>query len=116
MKPHRLTILLLVGLLNISQNKIQKPGEKLWEFDAKEWIISSPAVINNMVYFGCADGAVYCLDATTGKIIWRYQTEKYIYASPALSNNKVVIASWDRKVYCLDAKTGKKLWDFLTPG
>jgi outer membrane protein assembly factor BamB len=116
MKIHRLIILLTVAVSGISQSSSQNPGERIWEFDAGEWIISSPAVIDNMVYFGCADGVVYCLDAKTGKEIWKYQTEKYIYASPAVSDNKVVIASWDKKVYCLDAKTGKKLWEFLTSG
>jgi len=76
--------------------------------------LSSPAVSNNVVYFGSGDGNVYALDATTGTMKWKFKTGDVVHASPAIADGKLYIGSWDSYFYALDAATGKELWRFKT--
>lgn len=76
--------------------------------------LSSPAVSNNVVYFGSGDDNVYALDATTGAMKWKFKTGDVVHASPAIVDGKLYIGSWDSYFYALDAATGKELWRFKT--
>ncbi len=77
-------------------------------------IISSPAVVNNYVYFGASDGKLYCLNALNGHIVWTYATGGAISSSPAIVDSKVYFGSADYSVYCLDARTGEVIWSHQT--
>ncbi len=48
-------------------------GKKDWSFTAGGRIDSPPTYHRGRVLFGCADGWVYCLDASDGKMVWRYR-------------------------------------------
>ncbi len=48
-------------------------GEKLWSFTAGGRIDSPPAIHKGSVLFGSADGYVYSLRASDGKLAWRFQ-------------------------------------------
>ena len=50
-----------------------KNGETLWKFFAGARIDSAPTYYKGMVLFGSADGCVYCLDASNGKLKWRFR-------------------------------------------
>ncbi len=48
-------------------------GASLWTFVAGGRIDSPPTVFGPCVYFGSADGHVYCLRAADGALAWRYR-------------------------------------------
>ena len=48
-------------------------GERLWRFTADSRIDSPPTIWNGRVFFGSADGWVYCLRAEDGALVWRYR-------------------------------------------
>ena len=48
-------------------------GAKQWTFNAGGRIDSAPTVVGERVYFGSADGWVYCLVASDGKLVWRFR-------------------------------------------
>lgn len=50
----------------------EKTGEKLWSFTAGGRIDSPPTIHDGGVYFGSADGWVYCVRAADGQLAWRY--------------------------------------------
>ncbi|MFQ6044569.1 MAG: PQQ-binding-like beta-propeller repeat protein, partial [Candidatus Poribacteria bacterium] len=121
------------GNLRRTGNIDGKPGPQsanlLWVFkndNVNADFSSSPAVVGNRIYIGCAlagvfsnSGLVYCIDAQSAEIIWEYETGKQIFSSPAVVNNKVYIGEglhWDEdsNLYCLDASDGKLLWSFQT--
>jgi outer membrane protein assembly factor BamB len=92
-------------------------GAEIWNFTTSGRVLSSPAIVNNMVYIGSDDNNVYCLNANTGAKIWEYTTGGgMIWSSPAVANGKIYIGSSDNKVYCLNADNGVKIWDFITSG
>jgi len=80
--------------------------------DAWDIFTSSPAVVNGKVYFGCGDGNVYAVDASTGLLQWKFPTRGVVHASPAVANGVVYIGSWDSTLYAIDAETGQAKWTF----
>ncbi|MCJ2534239.1 MAG: PQQ-binding-like beta-propeller repeat protein, partial [Candidatus Thermoplasmatota archaeon] len=78
-----------------------------------QYVRSSPAVVDGKVFFGCADGYVYCLYASNGLLDWDYYIsgDGVYTSSPAIVDGKVFIGSYNGKVYCLYASTGIKIWE-----
>jgi len=102
--------------------------EKLrWRFKTNGTIYSTPAVVDNTVYFGSNDGYFYAVDLKAGELKWKFKTGNTIETSPAflrIQNKKVSNAqteriyfgSNDKNFYCLDARTGKVIWKFKVEG
>ncbi len=84
-----------------------------WTFSAAANVISTPAIINNLVVFGNQQGTVTALDLQNGKQKWTFKTAGSIYSSPATHQNKIVFGSADGFVYCISDK-GKQIWKFKT--
>jgi outer membrane protein assembly factor BamB len=78
------------------------------------FLLSSPAVVNGVVYYGSDDGNVYALNASTGAKLWSFATRNKVESSPAVVNGVVYVGSEDGNVYALNASTGAKLWSFAT--
>jgi len=85
-----------------------------WIYTTGDEIWSSPAVVDNKVYFGCLNFKLYCLDADTGVEIWIYTTEGKVNCEPTVANGKVYFGSGDKNIYCLDADNGSKIWNYTT--
>ncbi len=47
-------------------------GADQWTFTPGGPVNSPPTWFEGFLYFGCADGQVYCLDAANGALAWRY--------------------------------------------
>jgi outer membrane protein assembly factor BamB len=87
-------------------------GAQLWS-DNIGSSLSSPTVVNGVVYIGGGD-ALYALNASTGAVLWSYATGGPVWSSPAVVNGVVYVGSWDQNVYALNASTGAKLWSYAT--
>jgi len=77
-------------------------------------VLSSPAVVNGVVYVGSNDHNVYALNASTGAKLWSFATGNIVRSSPAVANGVVYVGSGDDNVYALNATTGAKVWAFAT--
>ena len=92
----------------------------LWGFQADARIYkSSPAVVDNMVYFGDESNSFYCLNSDTGEEIWKTPIPYGIpTSSPAVENGKVYFGAGNGNggIYCLNATTGDIIWRYQTPG
>ena len=90
----------------------------LWKYQAGSGIESSPAVVDDIVYFGSLwngqNGFVYALNATTGSKIWQYATNSGVESSPSVVDGVVCIGSYSGQVYALNAASGSKIWSFNT--
>ncbi len=80
--------------------------------DIYDSYLSSPLVIDGLVYFGSGDSNVYAVDAASGALRWKFATGDVVHASPAFADGTIYIGSWDGKFYALDAKSGAKRWEF----
>ncbi|KYK27569.1 hypothetical protein AYK20_02245 [Thermoplasmatales archaeon SG8-52-1] len=91
----------------------------LWAFQAEGKVDrSSPAVVDNKVFFGCDNINFYCLDSDTGEKIWHTLIGGGIErSSPAFDNGKIFFGTnyQNRGIYCLNATNGEIIWRYQTP-
>ncbi|MDT5323987.1 MAG: hypothetical protein QOF25_1139 [Mycobacterium sp.] len=59
-------------------------GDRQWVLQLAASIQSSPAIVNNVVYFGANDHKMYAVDASTGTTICTYTTPGNISSSPTV--------------------------------
>ncbi|HET7202352.1 MAG TPA: PQQ-binding-like beta-propeller repeat protein [Steroidobacteraceae bacterium] len=52
-----------------------RTGRLRFNFDAKSYVFSSPALAGKLAYFGSHNGRVYAVDAANGQLTWEFQTE-----------------------------------------
>ena len=67
----------IVCLASIDQHTVHtldaSTGQEKWSFLAGGSVDSPPTLDGGRVYFGCADGWVYCLTQSDGALVWRYR-------------------------------------------
>jgi len=91
----------------------RQPKDSVFQ-DDWDFFLSSPAVKDDIVYFGTGSGYLYALDKTNGQEKWKFKTDGVIHASPAIAYGNVYFGSWDTYLYALDAQTGNEKWKFKT--
>lgn len=64
-------------------------------------VVSSLALIDRELIFGCEDGNVYALDRATGEEVWRFETDGAVKSSPCIEDGVVYIGSDDGNVYAI---------------
>lgn len=87
-----------------------------WKFKTGGRVISSPAIVGEVVFVGSTDGSLYAINRTDGTQRWKFATQGPIASSPAVSGDLVYISSVDGNVYAIEAATGAKRWSFATKG
>lgn len=87
-----------------------------WKFAAQGQVLSSPALVNGVLFVGSADHRLYALDAKTGKNRWEFKTDSGVASSPAVSEGTVYFSSYDGAFYAVSAKDGKLRWKFQAGG
>jgi outer membrane protein assembly factor BamB len=97
-------------------------GDLRWRFPGRH-VDTTPAVVGNRLYAGCAYGTfeVFCLDTGTGRPLWQVPTTLGVYGSPAVYGDRVFVGLGNGKLnrsadqpagalLCLDAGTGREIW------
>jgi outer membrane protein assembly factor BamB len=87
-----------------------------WKFQAGAYLLSSPAVVGNLVYIGSTDGRLYALDRESGEKRWALRTGARVVSSPAVADGRVYVLSYDDTLYAANAETGAAVWKFATQG
>ena len=90
-------------------------------------LLSTPLVVDGVMYFTGSWSRTRAVEAATGKLIWEYDPETIKHAGGdrlrvmwdssrglAYWKGKLVIATADGRLVGLDAKTGKPLWSTQT--
>lgn len=86
------------------------PLTKAWDFQLGGDIMSSPVIVDGVVYIGSRAGTIYALNARTGAVVWQCYTGGWIGASPAVSGDIVYVPSMDGWLYALDRLGGSIVW------
>lgn len=95
---------------------VPKFNEVRWRFHTAGRVISSPAVVDGMIYVGSTDCNVYAIDAGSGAQKWKFETKGWVVSSPAVDSGTVYVESYDGNLYAVDTKTGQLKWKFATAG
>ena len=98
---------------------VWRPLEVVWEFETwttgrlhkDPWGGSSwpgqPSVDEQHVYFGSADGNLYCLDKRDGSLVWKYKTSDSLKATPTIVGDRLIASGLDHYIYCIDKRNGR---------
>ena len=97
----------------------ESPGPKQftgvkWTFKAAGPIVTSPAIVEGIVYIASMSGHMYAIDQETGKEKWNFKSRMPIASSPAISNGALYFVSSAGSLVSLDLKTGQPKWVFAT--
>lgn len=87
-------------------------GTEQWRFETPDASTSTPAVVDDTVYFASYDDNLYALDASTGTEIWSYETEGNV-STPAVADG-VVYAGGGDSMYAIRSDVGTQEWKSST--
>jgi outer membrane protein assembly factor BamB len=81
-----------------------------------DYLTTSPAVADGIVYIGADDGTIRTFDAATGAELWTSEPAggPISLSSPAVADGLVHIGSFDQGIYAFDAATGEIVWTVAT--
>ncbi|MDH3271865.1 MAG: PQQ-dependent dehydrogenase, methanol/ethanol family [Gemmatimonadota bacterium] len=88
-------------------------------------LVSTPLVVDDVLYFIGSMNIVRAVDATSGEPIWTYDPRVRDYADRmrvgwdhnrgiAFWGDKVYVATWDGRLNAVDADTGTEVWSATT--
>ena len=89
-------------------------------------LVSTPLVVDGVMYFVRSMNVVRAVDAATGVLRWEYDPDVAGHADRRLRvgwdhsrgiafwQGKVYVATWDGRLNAIDAGTGRELWSTLT--
>jgi eukaryotic-like serine/threonine-protein kinase len=97
-------------------NGVPKLTGVKWKFRTGGEVVSSPAVVDGVVYVGSNDGKLYAIDAANGSLKWKFATGARVASSPAVADGVVFFGSYDGNFYALDSATGHVKWKFKNVG
>jgi outer membrane protein assembly factor BamB len=81
----------------------------LWSKRYRDWVTSSPRLIQGHVVYGCRDGRVYAVDAQ-GAPVWEYDSGSGIGATPEVDGTRVFCGNYAGRAFALRALDGLELW------
>ena len=91
----------------------------IFQTDIREFMETSPIIVNGVMYVTTSFDHLYALNAQTGEQLWHYKHEMgpiTVYCcgpnnrGAAVYGDKVYLATLDAKLDAIDAKTGKLVW------
>jgi len=114
-------------LSDINADNISKLGVE-WYMDLPDdtGLVSTPLVIDGVMFFIGTMNVVRAVDARTGKLIWKYDPEVYKALEGqqhvmwqdsrgiTAYGDKIFAGTWDGRLIALDRKTGKLSWETRT--
>jgi outer membrane protein assembly factor BamB len=89
-------------------------GQVAWRFETDAPILSSPAVVQGIVYLSTGDRRVLALRANTGELIWEHEVTGPVDSSPAVAGDLVFVGLKDGRLLALAKSDGALEWEFPT--
>jgi outer membrane protein assembly factor BamB len=85
-------------------------------------VLSTPAVLNGVVYISSNDGSLHAIRLEDQHLIWKteignsegFSTVKYSISSPIVVEDRIYVGSNNGKVFALDASDGTIQWEYQT--
>jgi len=102
--------------LGVADVQLQDSYQPAWTYQTGGAVLSSPIIVDGVVYVGSEDKHLHAIDSKTGEAKWKLATETLIDASPVYDEGVIYIGTDGGVLYAVDVKTGEARWQFKTEG
>lgn len=114
-------------LTDINRDTVSRLGVA-WYMDLPDdvGLVSTPLVVDGVLYFVGSMNVIRALDATTGALLWQYDPEVGAHIGNkrqvgwahnrgiSFYKGKIFGATWDGRLFAVDAKSGALVWSTRT--
>ncbi|MEM1355812.1 MAG: PQQ-binding-like beta-propeller repeat protein [Planctomycetota bacterium] len=90
--------------------------EPAWVFETGGAVLSSPTIVDGVVYVGSEDKHLYAIDGASGQLKWKFEAKTLIDASPVVVDGVVYVGTDGGVLHAIRAETGAGLWAFEAEG
>jgi len=73
----------------VAPSELAPPFRRIWTFGARNLLEFPPAIAYGRLFFTNNSGAMFAVNAKTGKRAWRFESGRCVAASPAVSGHTV---------------------------
>jgi len=87
-----------------------------WKYKAGRGAISSPAIVNNMVYVAAYDNYIYAINTNDGSCLWEYKVRGQLASSPIIYEGTLYVGCMDCNLYSIDINAICLKWKYKTDG
>jgi eukaryotic-like serine/threonine-protein kinase len=93
-----------------------KTGELKWKYyNNGSWVIVTPAIHNDTLYFTTSDThKLIALATSTGKELYKADCRTYGFSSPAITDGLVYAGNFGGSLIAFNTKNGNSVWEFKT--
>jgi outer membrane protein assembly factor BamB len=88
---------------------VDESGKKVWQYETKGEISSSPNFFGSVVLIGSQDATLYALDQKTGELVWSHPIEEQIQCGATIAGDRCFLAGCDAKLHIVDLNSGKEV-------
>ncbi|HAV60765.1 MAG TPA: pyrrolo-quinoline quinone [Verrucomicrobiales bacterium] len=81
----------------------------IWRAPLGYHVMSTPAVVGDLVFIADTSRFIYCLDAKSGEVHWKHEAKGDFWASPYVADGKMYIGSRRGDFWVFEASREKKL-------
>ncbi len=82
-----------------------------WTFtESKDKFLAGALIVGTTVLAPSADGNLYAIDGSNGKLNWKFETSAAIWASPVTDGKLVYLSSMDHFLYAINLSDGSLKW------
>jgi outer membrane protein assembly factor BamB len=82
---------------------------RIFHFDKIRRSVSTPAIVDDLIYLADFSGFLHCIDANTGQEYWVHDLTSAVWGSALVADNKVYIGNEDGDVVILATGKEKKV-------